>query len=74
MGLAKSALHIERASAQEIIRRLDTCRECKEATRSKNPKFKKNNGLTNLSRCRICKCFVVPKTKVSSEACPLDKW
>ena len=73
VGLAKSALGIDRATDAEIKRRLDQCRQCPQATRSGKPKFAKHQGLTNLSRCRLCKCFVAAKAKISSERCPLDK-
>ena len=74
VGITKSTLHIDRAPKAQIESRLDTCRECDEVTRSRKPKFAKAKGLTNLSRCRICKCFVVAKTKIAGEVCPLSKW
>jgi hypothetical protein len=57
-----------------IRRRLDRCRACEHATRSAKPRFAPNAGLTTLSRCRLCKCFIAPKAKVATERCPLDKW
>jgi hypothetical protein len=74
VGLTKSTLSIDRAPKAQIEMRLDICRVCDQATRSRKPKFAKSNGLTNLSRCRVCKCFIVAKTKIASEVCPLSKW
>jgi hypothetical protein len=74
VGITKSTLFIDRAPKAQIVKRLDICRACDEVTRSRKPKFAESKGLTNLSRCRICKCFVVAKTKIASEVCPLSKW
>jgi hypothetical protein len=75
-GLAKFAaqsigIAVDDAPPDVVRRRRDECRGCDFATRNPAPKFKKNNGLTSLSQCSVCKCFIAAKTKVASESCPL---
>ena len=72
VGLVKAAVHIDRASVEVIQSRRDICRECEHATR--NDRFKKTKGLTILSQCDLCSCFIAAKTVIQSEGCPLAKW
>lgn len=74
IGLAKAALHIDRASEATILLRRDYCRNCDKATRSKDPKFSRFNGLTSLSRCTGCGCNIMAKTVIKHEVCPLGRW
>jgi hypothetical protein len=74
VGQVKSKLHINRASEETIKQRRDICRECPEATKSKDPKYEANKGLTSFSRCMKCLCPIVDKTNISTEQCPLGKW
>jgi hypothetical protein len=71
-GLSKAAFKIDRLSPDAIQSRRDICRACEFATR--NEKFSETKGLTNLSRCQKCKCFIAAKTVISKEKCPLWKW
>lgn len=74
VGLAKAATGIGTVSLQVMQERRDVCRECDQATRSPDPKFAVNKGLTCLSQCKPCGCYIAAKTKVASESCPLGKW
>jgi len=62
------------ASPATIRLRRDVCRDCDQATRSAAPCFAKHNGLTTLSTCRLCNCFIATKTKLAAEACPAGRW
>ncbi len=74
IGIAKSVLHIDLAPEVLIRKRLDICRDCDNATKNSDSRFDRNKGLTNFSRCRICKCFITAKTKLFGESCPDAKW
>jgi hypothetical protein len=73
-GLAKAALGIDRASDEIVAQRRNQCRECPHAT--KNPKrvHLPTKGLTKLSRCQLCDCFIHAKTLLASETCPDGRW
>lgn len=73
-GLAKAALHIDRADAAIIKARRNACRTCPEASRNPHPRYATNAGLTSLSKCGKCGCFISAKTLLESESCPLEKW
>lgn len=73
-GLAKAALGIDKAPDEVIQFRRDMCRGCDEATRNENRIDRPTKGLTTFSQCRLCDCFIAPKTRISSEKCPLGKW
>lgn len=73
-GLAKAAAGIDRAGDATVQARRDLCRECPEATRNSDLRFAKNRGLTTLSRCKLCDCFIAAKTLIRSETCPAGKW
>ncbi len=68
VGLSKVALRIGIADQSVIQTRRDICRICPEATI--HPKI----GLTNISKCKQCGCFISSKTQLISEKCPLGKW
>lgn len=74
IGIAKAALHIGRASEEEVAKRRNLCRNCEHATRNDDPKFKATNGLTNLSQCQKCSCVILAKTSNKDEKCPLGRW
>jgi hypothetical protein len=63
-GLAKVATRIGIASPEVVQARRDACRQCPEVTA----------GLTGLSTCKKCGCFIRAKTKVADETCPEGKW
>ena len=61
--------------------RRDVCRECEHATRSAEPRFAVNRGLTSLSVCQIEKarhperaCHIAVGTTMPHVRCPLGKW
>lgn len=45
----------------ETKARMAVCREC--------DKFNKH-----LAQCKVCKCFMPVKTRLSGSKCPLGKW
>lgn len=52
-------------SPPEVVdRRLETCEACSEHYR---------DGFAAL-RCRECSCFLMAKTMLATERCPLKKW
>jgi hypothetical protein len=63
-GLAKAALHINRANEQTIARRRSVCAGCPEAVLS----------LGLIDRCRKCGCVVKVKILNADESCPLGNW
>lgn len=73
-GIAKVVLRIKLADSAEIQRRRDFCRRCDFATRNNERLDRPTAGLTTLSRCLKCSCFIAAKTQVQSEACPLNMW
>ena len=73
-GLAKVALRVKLADSSEIQCRRDHCRKCSFATRNASRIDRPTAGLTTLSRCLKCSCFIVAKTQVLSEKCPLGQW
>ncbi|HEV7299202.1 MAG TPA: hypothetical protein VGN72_07545 [Tepidisphaeraceae bacterium] len=76
VGLAKAGLQavgvaVDQARDDVVQARRDQCRACEFATRNHDPKHAATKGLTNLSRCTICNCFLAAKTRLASEQCPL---
>jgi hypothetical protein len=63
-GLAKAALHVGRAPEPLIRQRRSVCAACPQA----------DAGSSRMSRCKVCTCFIHPKSATASEKCPLDKW
>lgn len=72
-GLAKAALGIA-APPAAVAERRDACRGCDRASRNPSPRHVAARGLTTLSRCAECGCFIAAKTLLQSETCPLNKW
>lgn len=66
-GLAKAALHINRADEATIRVRRATCRQCSEAKRCFHDALK-------FCTCKVCGCLLVSKTANADESCPLKKW
>lgn len=64
-GLAKSRLGIDRASDEVIEYRQNICQACDQA------KYRKDGTLT---KCTICGCGLMDKTRLNHESCPCDKW
>ncbi len=63
VGLAKAALHIDRAAPAVVQSRRTLCARC-PANRS-----------SRLGRlCVDCDCFITAKTLVNSEECPRRLW
>ena len=73
-GLAMAALGIGRAEPEIIAQRRDACRTCDRATRNPSPRYVAAMGLTTLSRCQECGCFIAAKSMIAGETCPLGKW
>ena len=62
MGLVKSNIKNFMLHDQDIIdRRFSICQGCEHFISSTN-------------RCKICKCFLRLKTKLSNFQCPVGKW
>lgn len=74
IGAAKAIAGIDLASDELIQSRRERCRGCAHASRSNNPKYADNEGLTTLSRCYWCGCVIALKTRLAKEHCPLAKW
>ena len=74
VGLTKAALHIDRASDAVIAERRDQCRNCNHATKRLARAHLPTKGLTNLSRCLLCRCNIAAKTMIAGESCPGAKW
>jgi len=66
-GLAKYALGIGLAAGPlaEVRRRL--CRNCERAVPCRTQPGK-------MCRCAVCGCWLMPKTGLAAETCPLEKW
>lgn len=74
VGLAKAALNLAPVTPEQLAQRRDECRRCDRAGKSAKPRFAEFGGLTSLSKCRECGCYIAAKTRVASESCPLGKW
>ena len=64
VGLTKAALHVDRADEVLIRKRRALCAACPQASA----------GSSKTSRCRVCTCFIHPKTATASEKCPIGQW
>jgi hypothetical protein len=73
-GLARAATGIDAVPLTVLMQRRDVCRGCEYATRNPAPRYAVNKGLTSLSRCTRCHCFIAAKTQIGSEFCPLGLW
>jgi hypothetical protein len=59
-----------------MLRRRECCRACKHASRSTDPRFDVNKGLTTLSICRVAgkKANIARGTRRADRRCPLGYW
>jgi hypothetical protein len=73
-GAQSLGLRVDQASDETMLRRRDVCRECPHATRNAKRLNRSTKGLTSLSRCELCDCFIGAKTALASERCPASKW
>lgn len=62
------------ADKATVKKRWDACRTCEHATRSQKRRFASGNGLTRLSKCQLCKCFIEAKSLLAAETCPDGRW
>ena len=74
VALAKVAVGADAAPPALVAARRDICRRCDQSTRNSDPRFAAHAGLTTLSRCRACGCFIAAKTKLGREKCPNARW
>ena len=74
IGLGRVALRIGIASPSVIGDRRDLCRVCPEATRRDDWQDRPSQGLTTMSKCKLCRCIIAAKTQLKSEKCPAGKW
>jgi hypothetical protein len=72
--LTKAIVGIDRASSEIVEARRKECRSCPHASRHNNDAMSKAGWLSLTSRCRLCDCFIAPKTSLASETCPEGKW
>ncbi len=72
IGLTKAAFGVDRASDELIATRRDICRTCGYSAKRK----RKDGmlGLTTLSTCSQCGCFIAPKTTIKAEKCKAGLW
>ena len=73
-GLTRALINEGVVAEQETERRINICRECPDATRNDAKKFQQFKGLTNLSQCRQCGCFIKAKARLDDSRCPVGKW
>ena len=69
IGLIKAGAGIEKASDEVIKYRLSLCNECEEKIYVMSKVIGKN-----VSKCKVCGCFIKAKTLLKSEACGKNKW
>lgn len=74
VGLLAVQGGLDNSTPEEIASRLDTCRNCDQATRNKDLVNRPSKGLTNRSRCLLCSCLVWKKVRWSKSKCPEGKW
>jgi hypothetical protein len=74
VGLTKAAIGIDAVPLEVMQARREECRDCEHATRNPLRLNRTTKGLTSLSRCRKCDCFIAAKTKLGGEACPVGRW
>jgi hypothetical protein len=67
-GLTKATLQIDKCDDAVINQRTKICYDCDSCTK------KKTDSGKIIARCKICKCFIKAKVRISSESCPLHKW
>lgn len=48
------------ATREQAHQRYTTCVTCEK--------------ITKIKTCELCNCFVIGKTKINQEFCPLNKW
>lgn len=77
-GLTRTAVGaltgIGRVDDVTLQQRRDVCRGCEFATRNAALEQNASRGLTTLSRCTQCQCYIAAKTTLAREECPLQKW
>jgi hypothetical protein len=80
-GLAKVAaqavgIPIDKIPYAYTKLRRDVCRACPHASKSPDRLDRPSKGLTTLSKCELCGCFIAAKTMLASEKCPAEppKW
>lgn len=73
-GIAQNMMGINQASVDVMMQRRDKCRQCEFATRNTKRLERSTKGLTTLSRCTKCNCFIAAKTKLVTERCPIGLW
>lgn len=74
VGLAKAVLGVGKAPQAVVAERRNLCRACEHATRNAAPRFAATGGLTSLSRCKLCSCVIIAKTRNAEESCPDGRW
>jgi hypothetical protein len=68
IGLTKAAVGYDAPDEAAVAARIDVCRACPHSEK-RGP-----TGITSLSRCGLCKCFIGAKARVRSEVCPDGRW
>jgi len=66
IGLTKAAVGADYAPRDVIVKRRTACRTCDQRTGA--------GPIQWLHRCRLCDCFILPKTTQMGEVCGLAKW
>lgn len=74
-SLAHLAISEDNRATEEIIKqRRDKCRDCEFSTKNESRKDRPTKGLTSLSQCKKCACFIRWKTIALNETCPIGLW
>ncbi|MGC4070217.1 MAG: hypothetical protein QM784_37265 [Polyangiaceae bacterium] len=73
-GLTQAALGRGQASADVIERRRRECCTCEHLIGPFAASGSGANQLTATNLCRMCGCFVLAKTTLRAEKCPIHRW
>ena len=74
IGISKNIIGKDIDTEENIKKKRDICRECSEATKTHAFLNHSCKGLTSLSFCKLCKCNILLKTRLSTEHCIINKW
>ncbi len=67
-GLAKAAAGIDKADSRTIAARRAACLQCEHL--HQDGRLRMSTGAI----CWECRCFLIAKTRIAGETCPIGKW
>ena len=71
VGAQVVGIPIDQAPKKMVEQRRAICRQCEHATRNPARLDRPSKGLTSMSECKPCGCFIAAKTRLASEVCGL---